>query len=183
MRIADKERLTLLLSSYRELSSARQLALSAMLLALSVALGRFSIYLTPTLKISVSYLPIALIGMYAGPCFAMLAGALNDVLGALLFPAGAYFPGYTLTSLLTGLVFGVFFYKRRPGIGCIALARGLIVVLLHMGLNTCWSALFSGDAFLVLLPARALKSLIQYPIDLFLLLFVTRLAARVRAPG
>ena len=60
MESLKNNRVKLLLASYKELSNVRQLALCAMCLALSVVLGRLSIYLTPTIKLSVAYLPFAL---------------------------------------------------------------------------------------------------------------------------
>ena len=179
----NENRLSVLISSYKELFSVRQMALCAMMLALSVVLGRFSIYLTPSIKISVAYLPFALAGMYAGPFAAMLVGALNDLIGVLLFPAGTPFFGYTLTAALTGLTFGVFFYQKQPKLWTIILARLIIVVFWHMCLNTYWSSILMGDSFIVLFPARALKSLIQYPIDILLLYLLLRFAARVRPPA
>ena len=58
MESLKNNRVKLLLASYKELSNVRQLSLCAMCLALSVVLGRLSIYLTPTIKLSVAYLPL-----------------------------------------------------------------------------------------------------------------------------
>lgn len=174
-----KGRIALLLSSARELRSIRQLVLCAMLLAMSVVLRRLSFYLTPSVKVTFDYLPIAVSGLLAGPFACMLVGALSDFLGAILFPAGAFFPGYTLTALLTGLVFGSGLYKAKPTIWRVAIVRALIVVFLHIGLNTVWSSMFLGKAFLALIPTRALKSAIQYPVDVLLLYLLLNLAKRL----
>ena len=34
------------------------------------------------------------------------------LVGALLFPTGAFFPGFTLTAACTGLLYGLCLYRR-----------------------------------------------------------------------
>ncbi len=174
------DRVHILLASAKELKNVRQLVLCAMLLAISVVLSRLSVYVTPSVKVTFDYLPIAMAGMFAGPLAGMLVGALCDYIGWLLFPTGAFFPGYTLTALLSGLVFGIGLYKQQPTVWRVAIVRAVIVVFLHMGLNTVWSTMFFGKSFMALLPARALKSAIQYPIDVVLLYLLLNLVLRLR---
>lgn len=163
---------TSLLRSYKRLFEPRTLAICGVMLALCVVLGRFSVYLTESIKISFAFLPIAIVGMLFGPYAGLLIGALNDILGYLIAPMGAYFPGYTITSALTGLVFGLWLYEQAPTFWRLLFSRATIVVLLHIGLNTLWTSILYGNAFFVLLPARALKSAIQFPVDVLLLYLV-----------
>lgn len=163
------------IDSLRGLRSLRAQTLSAMLLALTVVLdyvGGF--YLTPTIKLTVSYLGVALTGALLGPISAMLNGALCDVLMWVIKPAGAYFPGYTLSGLLGGLIYGVCLYKRSGRgmyIGA-ALSKLLVNLLINIGLNTCWSAMFTGKAYLILLPTRALKNAAALVPEIILLILV-----------
>ena len=104
----------------------------------------------------------------------MLNGALCDVLMWLIKPAGAYFPGYTLSGLLGGLIYGLCLYRRSgmPLYIGAALSKILVNALINVGLNTCWSAVFTGKAYLALLPARALKNLIALAPEVALLILV-----------
>ena len=163
------------LESLRSMRALRVQTLTAMLLALTVVLdyvGGF--YLTATVKITPSFLGHAVTGALLGPFPAMLNGALADVLMWLIKPAGAYFPGYTLSGLLGGLLYGVALYRRRGKQLYIGAAAGKLAVnaLINVALNTYWSSIFVGKAYLALLPARALKNMIAWPIESILLILV-----------
>ena len=163
------------LASLKAMKALRTQTLCAMLLALAVVLdyvGGF--YVTATIKITPSYLAMAVTGALLGPFPAMLNGGLCDVIMWLIKPAGAYFPGYTLSGILGGLIYGVCLYKRKGRALYIGAGLGKLLVnaLINVGLNTCWSAIFTGKAYLVLLPARALKNLIAWPVETFLLILV-----------
>ncbi len=110
-------------------SDTKKLAVSALLVALDVVLTRLLALNTPVMKIGLGFAAVALSAMLYGPCWAMLTSALGDLLGALLFPTGAYFPGFTLTAACTGLLFGLCLYRRPPRLVYAALAAGLNTLL------------------------------------------------------
>ena len=93
--------------------SLRQLTVSALLIALDVVFSRVLAINTPLMKIGLGFAAVAVSAMLYGPAWAALTAALGDLIGALLFPTGAYFPGFTLTAALTGLIFGLFLYRRE----------------------------------------------------------------------
>ena len=93
--------------------SLRQLTVSALLIALDVVFSRVLAINTPLMKIGLGFAAVAVSAMLYGPAWAALTAALGDLIGALLFPTGAYFPGFTLTAALTGLLFGLFLYRRE----------------------------------------------------------------------
>jgi ECF transporter S component (folate family) len=151
----------------------------AILIALQIILTRFlSIFIFPWLRFSLGFLPIAAVGMLLGPIPAALCGALGDVLGFFLFPSGTFFPGYTLTAALTGLIYGLFLYGihkeihhgNRTAWLRLLLCELVIILFCYIGLNTLWSHILVGKAFFVLLPTRALKNIAQYPINVLLLM-------------
>ena len=51
-----------------------------------------------------------------------------------------------------------------------AVAKGLINVLVNILLNTCWSMIFTGKAYLVLLSTRVVKNLVLLPAEALLLM-------------
>lgn len=84
------------------------LCLTAIMITLSVVLSRFaSIYIPlggmPSLRLSLGNLPLILVSLICGPIWGMISGASADLIGALAFPVGAYFFGYTIDSALIGL--------------------------------------------------------------------------------
>lgn len=177
--------LTRLRDSTRCLRSPQVLALSGLLLALQVVLGMLGIMIQQTLRLSFDFLMTAASGMLFGPVVAGLQAVLADLLGVILFPKGAYFPGFTLTALLGGLIYGLALYQRPWSWPRLLLAKGLINVLLNTLLNTYWLTLLQGQAMGVLLLPRLLKNLALLPIEVALLLVLAQVLTRLstRIPG
>lgn len=105
--------------------------------AMEVILARFLSLHTWNLKIGFSFLPVVAAAYWGGPLAGGLTGALGDLIGALLFPVGAYFPGFTLSSFLDGAVYGAIF---RKGIGKKQILLAVLIVQLGISLllNTFW---------------------------------------------
>ena len=51
--------------------------------------------------------------MMYGPLSAGVAYALGDLLGMMIFPNGSYFPGFTLTAFLTGVIYGLYYTENQ----------------------------------------------------------------------
>ena len=126
--------------------STRTLAGIALLTALEIILSRFLSISMWNTKIGFSFLPIAVAAILFGPLAAGTVGALGDFIGAILFPIGAYFPGFTLTAFLTGLVFGFFLHREQGWLQVIA-AIGINQLILSLLLNTLWISILYGSVF------------------------------------
>lgn len=140
-----------------------------MLLAMQVLLSFISIPIGDMLRVSFGYIALATTGMLLGPVTAAASGALADILGFLIKPTGPYFIGFTITGLVSGTIYGLMLHDRQPSIKRILLTKLLIDVVCNLFLNTLWLNILYGKAFFVILPARALKNLVQYPVDVLLL--------------
>lgn len=160
--------------------STRNLVFMALLIAMQVVLARFlSIRIGDAIRISFSFVPVAYAGLTMGIGPAAFIGAVADIIGALLFPSGAYFPGFTLTALVGGVLYGAFFHKRNVTIVTVLLCKLAVDVICNLCLNTIWLTMIQGKAFTVLLPARALKNLLQYPVDVALLFALVKSVQRL----
>lgn len=91
--------------------SAKSVSVIGILAAVEILLSHFSIH-TWNLKIGFSFLPVAAAAVLYGSVAGGLVAAIGDIAGAFLFPAGMYFPGFTLTAFLSGALFGWFFRRR-----------------------------------------------------------------------
>ena len=120
----------------------QQLAVSALLIALDVVFTRVLAINTPLMKIGLGFTAVAVSAMLYGPAWAALTAGLGDLIGALLFPTGAYFPGFTLTAALTGLIFGLFLYRRENSWLRAFLAALTNCLLVTLVLNTLMIAVF-----------------------------------------
>ena len=179
----------LFVSSAKELKSTRNLVICAMMAALSIILmSTTSFYITPHIKIGFSGLPNRLVDFMFGPVVGAIFGGVMDILKFLIKPDGGFFFGYTLTAIISGFIYGLFYYKlhiKKPlktdatdielviawvkantlSIWLIFIANALIKILCNIGLNTLWSSMTTGKAFLAILPTRIIKNLIQIPVD------------------
>lgn len=164
-----------MIDSIKGMRKMRTLSACAMLLALAAVLDYFaSFYLTPTIKISSSFVAIGATGMLFGPAPAMIVGGLQDVLMWVIKPAGVFFPGYTLSSVLGGLIYGLCLYRREgKRLYVMApVAKLLVNVFVNILLNTCWSMIFTGKAYIVLLGSRAIKNAIAWPVESAILIAI-----------
>lgn len=152
-------------------SNVQALVFSALLVASSIIFTRFLGFMAfgGAVRISFGGLPIALAGALLGPFWGGMTGMVADLLGATLFPQGAYFPGFTLTSTLLGVIPGIVLYSRKPSIKWIALSCLLSAVICSLLLNTFWLTILLKKGFLVLLPTRTVSALTIATIEAVLL--------------
>lgn len=115
----------------------------AMLTALYVVMNRFLSVSAWNINFGFAFTATvaaaALFGIHGG----MVVGGLGDFIGAMLFPKGAYFPGFTLSAMLIGAVYAVCLKK---GTGFRYIATGAVVsqLLSSLILNSVWvSVLYS----------------------------------------
>lgn len=142
----------------------------SILIAAEVVLSRFFSIATPIVKIGFSFVPIAICAMLYGPLWAAACGAIADFLGALLFPIGAYFPGFTLSAALTGVVFGLLLGRvQKAGWPHLFGAVSINCLGISLLLGTLWLSILTGSPFMALLPTRALQNLIMIPVQLLVL--------------
>ncbi|MBQ2991743.1 MAG: folate family ECF transporter S component [Clostridia bacterium] len=168
--------------SLRALRRTSTVTTAGLLLAIQMVLSSYGVIeVTDSLKISLAHLALAPTAILFGPVAAALQGALSDVLGFLLKPTGPYFPGFTLTALLGGLIYGLFLYRTKHALWQIVLARLVIIVFVNICLNTVFLTMLYGPSRLATLPLRAFKNIIQLPIDCLLLSAVCRFVRRMPA--
>ena len=133
---------------------AREIALMGLLIAMQIVLTRHFVVQTEFFRISFSFIAVILMGWLFGPLFAAVGNGLADLFGFFLRPMGMYFPGYTLTAVVEGIIYGMFFHNKT-----ITLKRNILVNLLgsiaSTGLNTVWLLITMGKvSTFAYLPAR-----------------------------
>lgn len=171
-------------SSLRALRRTRTLTTTGIMLAVQMVLSSYgTIEVTDSMKISLSHLALAPTAVFFGPVVAAMQGALSDILGFLLKPTGPYFPGFTLSALLLGLVYGVALYKTSQRPWQIIAARVVVMLFINILLNTVFLTMLYGPSRLATLPVRAVKNLVQLPVDCVLLYSVCRILRRIPNPN
>lgn len=176
-RIADDIR-----HSAAQLTRTRSLAACALLLAIQVILGATSgIPLGDSLRVSVDYLALCMTVVLFGPVPGMINGALADLLGCLLYPSGPFFPGFTLTGIVSGLLYGLFLYRRKSlRITHFMLAKLVVMILCNILMNTFWIYILYGQAFWPLVSTRIVKNLIEFGVSIPLFYALLRLIEKAK---
>ncbi len=147
------------------MSKSKTIAFVGLLISMEVIFTRFLSFQTPIIRIGFGFIPVAFSAILFGPLIGGLTGALADVAGMMIFPKGAYFPGFTLSAFLSGTIYGLFLYKRPVTIINVALSVFVITLFVDLGLNTLWLSMITGNAALGLLAPRIYKSAIMLPIQ------------------
>ena len=153
------------------ISKTKKIILSAMLLAMTIVLSRFLSINTQLLVIGFSFIPMVLAAIWLGPKYAAIICGLADLIGALLFPFGTFFIGFTISAICKGLIYGLILYKKgeeltnkqlmiRLIIACI-----LVILSVHLLMNAIWLVIMYDRAFSVVLAARVVPELIMIPIQ------------------
>lgn len=181
-------------SSFSELKNINALAGIAMLLALRVVLGFFAnttlAMFGGTIKISGAFLPIATAGVIFGPVPAALVGGLGDIISFLISPTGFYFPGVTINGILTGMIYGLFFYKNSITIGKTIIAWILNTLTVETFIMALWLyilQLISGVAetektYMMYLTARFISQAVKCIPEIILIFSVGKFVARIKIP-
>lgn len=165
------------------ISKTKKMILSALMITLSIVLSRFLSIKTPLLAISFSFVPTMLSAIWLGPKYTCLIAGIADLIGAILFPFGEFFIGFTVSSVLSGLIYGLILYKKDGELSKKSLLIRLIIsslavaLIINTGLNTLWLVIMYDKAFIALLMTRIVKEVIMVPIQvvtMFLLVQATR---------
>lgn len=149
--------------------TAKTIALMGVLMALRIILSQFLSITTGFVKISFFFIPVVIMAILFGPIIAGSANALCDFIGAMLFPAGGlYFPGFTLTAFLSGIIYSSFYYKKDLTLKRIIIVNIIVTFILSLPLNTLWLYMMQGNAVFAFLPARIISSSIMCVVQIFI---------------
>ncbi len=165
----------------RELHDPRTLATAAVLSAVHLVLNQFTIPVSQLLEVGFDFLAVAAIGYLCGPWVAGLSGIVTDLLGYILRPNGPYFPGWTLSAILVGVLYGLWLYRRPIKLWRVVLCKLNMVLLFNFLLTPLWLHITYGQSFVVLSSLRLVKNIIKFPLDILLLMLVLKTCERVRA--
>ncbi len=153
----------------KKIIMVRKTVYLAMFIAITCVLSRFLSIQLPFLKITFSFIPIALAGMIFGPVYGGVVAGLEDLIGAILFPTAAFFPGFTLSAALVGIIYGLVLYKKPKTTARFVVANAIIAIVIHIVLNTLWLVIMYDKGFIALASTRIIKALIMIPIEVIML--------------
>ncbi|RGS74354.1 folate family ECF transporter S component [Mitsuokella sp. AF21-1AC] len=154
--------------------SVKPLVYAGVSVALAVLLSYVFAVQTVFVRITFGFLPIAIYGAMYGPMKAGLVAAAADFIGTALLGTSIFFPGFLVSGFLTGYIYGWFFYRRRVTLLRACIPFFLVMVFIHLGLNTLWLTIFYHKAASAIFLSRLIKNLLCYPMEVGLFLMVYR---------
>lgn len=162
-------------SGKRESIKIKTLVMASFLTALSIVFTRFFYVMIPlgnvqAIRLSFGEAPIMLSGLLFGPLLGGLTGLAADVLGVIINSQGAFFPGFTLSSILWGVIpgiLGIIFKRDGESLSFIKILTSVAIsyIIISIGLNTCWLSIMFKKGMLLLLPGRIISSIANIPIQ------------------
>ncbi len=158
-----------------ELNDIKMLVVTALMIALRIALKPFAIYIGPQMAIQTATLATALGAMIFGPVLAIPAAMISDTIGFMIFPTGDYFLRFMLTEIASTMIYALCFYRAKPSATRVMIARFLICFFVNVILQQlifAWQYTYMGnpdkakDSIMGIMGiARILKNLFFFPIE------------------
>lgn len=164
----------------------KRLCILGIMVALKIVLERvLSISMGDYLRISFSFIPVAVTGMLMGPVASTLVAVVADLLGTLI-SGQAPFPPLTVVAALTGFFYGAFFYRKKVTMLRAAVCFIPVQFLCSLILNSLclvWMGIIPAapEAFWIKMTPRIIRAVVQYPINVVLMTVVARAVDRLPA--
>ena len=158
-----------------ELKDTRMLVVTALMVALRIALKPFAIYIGPQMAIQTATLATALGAMIFGPVVAIPAAIVSDTVGFMIYPTGDYFLPFVLTEIASTMAYALCLYRAKPTATRVIIARFLICFVVNVVLQQlifAWQYTYMGnpekakDSIMGMMTvARIFKNLFFFPIE------------------
>ncbi len=150
------------------------------LIAMQVVLARFLVIpVGEMMRFSTSFIPVVIAARLFGAIGGMAVYGIGDLVGAIVFPTGgAFFPGYTLTAALVGLMFGLFLRTAENEQTTLQLNIRIILSVLctqlvgSFLLNSFWRSFQTGTPYGAVLITRLPQCLVSSVIQIVFMVFV-----------
>ena len=154
-----------------EVKDLRKLTFAALMIAICVVLGYIpAVPLIGNARLTWGFLGRSVCAAVCGPVLGMAFGFAEDILTFFLTGGGgsAFFPGYTLTTMLGMLFYALFLYRAKPTVTRVFLAK-LVTNVQNVLLGALWSSILYGKAYLLMASNSAIKNVIMLPVQTVIL--------------
>jgi len=177
-----------------ELKDTKMLVVTALMIALRVALKPLAIPLGPQLSIQTAMLATALGAMIYGPVVAIPAAIISDTVGFMIYPTGDYFLPFVLTEIGSTMLYALLLYRAKVTPTRVMLSRFGICFFINVVLQQfiyAWWYVYIGNpeqaresVLGIMTVARIFKNLAMFPIEAVVLtLFLKFLLPVTRRAG
>lgn len=161
-----------------EMKKTKILVFAALMIALRVVMKMVSIPIGVDLRINTAFVVNAFGAAVFGPVVGILAAAITDTLGCLLFPTGVYFFPFIFIEIAGSLCYALCFYRAKITPPRVILATFLISFGVNILLNTpimmIYYDVMMGKYYAPFDLLRIVKNLVEIPIKSVILIVLLR---------
>ena len=143
-------------------NSVRLLTYGALLIAVNIVVTRVFAINAGVVRVSFTFLPQAM-----GSMLALLA----DVLGQLM-TGGMPWLGFCISTVLYGISYGAFLYKRPKNYKNIIICVVLQQIFIDALLGSLWFYHYMGTPFFAALAARSIDAAAMIPVKIFVIKYI-----------
>ena len=158
-----------------EMKDTKMLVITALMVALRIALKPLAIPVRPSLNVQTATLATALGAMIFGAVVAIPAAIVSDTIGFMIYPTGDYFLPFVLTEIASTMVYALFLYRAKVTPTRVMLARFCICFFVNVVLQQAiyaWYYVYIGNPeeakeqiLGILTVTRIFKNLAMFPIE------------------
>ena len=158
-----------------ELKDTKMLVITALMIALRIALKPLAIPLGPQLSIQTAMLATSLGAMIFGPVVAIPAAIISDTVGFMIYPTGDYFLPFVLTEIASTMLYALCLYRSKVTPTRVMLSRFFICFFVNVIMQQfiyAWWYVYIGnpeqakDSVMgIMTVARIFKNLAMFPIE------------------
>lgn len=156
------------LCAAKEFSNLRSIVVASVLCAVAIVVEMYNLILAPSLQVSFSFLPISLCSALTGPLLAIPCGVIVDLVGIAVM-GHPFLPGYTLTAVLTAVIYALFLYKSDMSFSRIAGSRLAVDLFVNVLLGSLWRLIYYGVPYVYAVSIAGVKNLLLFPLEIFLI--------------
>ena len=159
------------------MGKAKRILVSAFLLVSCIVMKRLLSIRLPFISIGFDFIPFMFSAILLGTKYATVIGITSDIIGRLLFPMSAYFPGFTIGAGLTGFLYGKFLYRDgkikadKQFLIRLILCVVVVTIAINIVFNTMCVIKVVGDASKVIVPLRFVKAILMIPIQVIVMYY------------
>lgn len=140
----------------------------AVLVAIAVVLKVGLSFTIATYRFTFYDIPLMIIGMMFGPIAGLIGGFTVDWINILMPNLATGFNLFTVSSMMWGLIPGLFLFKREYSILKLIIVV-FITSVIAFGINSYQLYIWTGEAMFAMLPVRLITLLIKLPIQVMLI--------------
>lgn len=152
----------------------KKMAILAMLLAMGIALKQFYIPVGENLRIYFHFVVNMLVASMFPLGSVVIYAIAEDLIAFFLFPSGPFFPGYTLTAVVSCTIYWIFLHKEI-NLKNIIFAKASANVFANILLNSLWTSMLYSKGYIYYISKSVVKNLMMLPIEIIIFYLIYKL--------